>query len=73
MPKPMARQFSGEVDASGHAEDPGMWLEHFQLVAWSNGWDTDEKKIMNIPISFIGEVKTWYMVNADWINENGMR
>src|SRR5215212_2891957 len=73
MPKPVARQFSGEVDASGYAEDPGMWLEHFQLVARSNAWDTDDKKITNVPISFIGEAETWYMVNAAWINGNGRK
>ena len=70
MPKVIPRTFSGEVDANGYPEDPGAWLKHYQYVTNTNRWDSDMKKIANIPLSFTSEAEIWYSIYKDWINED---
>ena len=65
--KNQPRNFSGEVDVSGRAEDPSMWLDHFELVSVSNGWEGDKDKLQQVPIRLVGEAEDWFMVNRDWI------
>ena len=62
-----ARPFSGEVNESGISEDPGMWLDHYQLITSTNSWDSDALKLRNIPVSLTGEAEQWYAVYAPYI------
>ena len=65
--KNQPRNFSGEVDVSGRAEDLSMWLDHFELVSVSNSWEGDKDKLQQVPIRLVGEAEDWFMVNRDWI------
>ena len=69
MSKLIAHQFSGETNSDGYAEDPGLWLEHYLLVADENGWNTDANKISHLPLTFVGEAATWYAVYRTWIRD----
>ena len=73
MGKLTPRPFSGEADACGKAEDPGIWLEHYLVICRSNNWNTDSDKISHVPIAFVGEAEVWYSVNAEWINAEGRK
>jgi hypothetical protein len=44
MVKIAPRVFTGEQDSSGNVEDPQTWLNHFNKVSISNGWNTDAVK-----------------------------
>src|SRR3954463_1293968 len=68
MVKNPVRPFSGEVDPSGNVEDPEAWLDHFDMVSVSNGWNTDVLKKQHFPIYLTGEAEAWYKVNRAWIN-----
>ena len=63
-----ARPFLGEIDASGKAEDPSAWLDHFEIVSSYNRWNSDEKKLRYIPACLTEEAFVWYSVNRSWIH-----
>src|SRR4051812_21177823 len=68
MVKNPVRLFSGEEDAYGNVEDPQAWLDHFDMVSLSNGWNTDILKKQHFPVYLVGEAGTWYKVNRTWVN-----
>src|SRR4051812_48834081 len=63
------RTFSGEIDANGKAEDPGTWIDHYDLVSISNGWRSDKEKLQHLPIYLTGEAEDWFAVNRTWIQD----
>ena len=62
MVKVLPRTYTGEVDASHAAEDPGTWLAHFEMLCGTNGWADDAAKLCNFPPFLAGEAEDWYMV-----------
>ena len=44
-------------------EDPGKWVEHFEITMLPNGWMDDEDKITNFPAFLSGEAEDWYVIN----------
>ena len=73
MGKFNARSFSGEIDASGKAEDPSTWLDHFEMVGTMNGWEDDKSRLRSIAIYFTSEAEDWYLVNRGWVNTEGRK
>ena len=71
MVKITPRIFTGEQDSSGNVEDPQTWLNHFNKVSISNGWNTDALKIQHFPVSLLGEAEAWYEINNTWIETVG--
>src|SRR3954464_5440023 len=71
MVKAQVRLFSGERDPSGHVEDPETWLNHFEMMSVTNGWNTDILKKQHFPVYLTGEAEAWYMVYRAWINTAG--
>ena len=67
MQNQSARPFSGEVNDFGESEDPGMWLEHYQVVAEMNQWETEAQRLRNIPAHLTGEAEQWYSIYAHYI------
>jgi hypothetical protein len=67
MVKATARLFSGEADAFGKTEDPGVWLDHYENVCHANNWNYDLDKMGNMSLYLVGEAETWYRVNKAWI------
>jgi hypothetical protein len=62
------RLFCGEKDPSGHVEDPETWLNHFERMSITNGWNTDIHKKQHFQVYLTGEAEAWYMVNQNLIN-----
>src|SRR4051812_30227351 len=60
--------FSGEVDAYGKAEDPGIWMEHFKKISRSNGWSSDDDLLTHAPAYLDGEAERWYFNNQDYFS-----
>ena len=72
MVKIMPRMFSGEEDARGLTEDPGKWLEHYEMTCLPNNWFNDDDMMTNFPVFLTGEAEDWYVINKHWI-ENDLR
>lgn len=68
MVKVQARKFSGEDDNFGTSEDPGKWLEHFEMTCLPNNWEDDDDKIVNFPAYLTGEAEDWYVTHRDWVH-----
>ena len=68
MGKILPRNFSGEIDSAGKAEDPSVWLDHYELVSTINGWESDKARLQGVAINFTGEAEDWHSVNRTWIN-----
>ncbi len=49
------RVFTGEVNSNGRAEDPGNWLDYFELVSELNEWYSDRQKLGKAPLYLAGE------------------
>ena len=71
MVKIVPRKFSGEEDTQGKTEDPGKWLEHFEMTCRPNDWFDDDDKKMNFPAFLIGEAEDWYIITRHWIDAEG--
>src|SRR4051812_5533813 len=69
MVKIMPRHFSGEENVRGETEDPGKWLEHFEMTALPNNWINEDDMIANFPAFLVGEAEDWYVINKHWIDE----
>src|SRR3954454_6201399 len=62
MVKFMARPFSGVV------EDPGCWLDHYEMICGANGWNGDTQSIRNLPTCLTGEAEEWFWIEKDWLD-----
>lgn len=69
MVKIVPRNYSGEADNNGVAEEPGKWLKHFEKVCRANDWDDDEEKIDRLPLYLEGEAADWCEVNSEWLED----
>src|SRR3954463_12949353 len=69
MVKIMPRHFSGEENVRGETEDPGKWMEHFEMTALPNNWLDENDMIANFPAFLVGEAEDWYVINKHWIDE----
>lgn len=73
MGKATVRPYSGEEDDYGEAEDPGRWLDHFEMTCRANEWDDDAKKILKFPVYLVGEAEDWYHNTREWIDASGRK
>ena len=71
MVKILPRTFSGEEDAHGMTEDPGKWLEHFEMTCLPNNWIEEVEIMANFPAFLSGEAEDWYIITRHWIDANG--
>src|SRR4051812_1797431 len=67
MVKIMARPFTGQEDENGFVEDPGRWVDHYNIVSLSNNWLDDDAKIRNFPVFLHDEAADWYDGEREWI------
>ena len=70
MVKIVPRTFSGKEDAQGMTEDPGKWLEHFEMTCLPNNWVDEVDMMMNFPAFLSGEAEDWYIITRHWLNED---
>ena len=70
MVKIMPRKFSGEEDEQGKTEDPGKWLEHFEMTCLPNNWLDINDMVANFPAFLIREAEDWYIIYRHWIDED---
>ena len=70
MVKIVPRNYSGEANNNGVAEEPGKWLKHFEKVCRANDWDDDEEKIDQLPLYLEGKAADWCEVNSKWLEDD---